>query len=117
MKFFRKTMIFGLLLILSVFVSQFIGNAIDISPGIIFAGSAIGSVALSFMPKEVGILGADIELWQSFIAENLFRGMEFIRNAFNADQYVVGGRVVHIPNAGTPGGAKRNRQNLPAGII
>jgi len=113
MKRFRKFMIFGLGLLLSVFVALFVASVTDISPAYIIGGYLL----LSAIPKPKGVLSVDVEIWQNFIAENLFRGMEFVRNAYNADQYVVGGHVVHIPNAGSAGGAKRNRTNLPAAVV
>jgi hypothetical protein len=94
-------------------VGQLVAESSGISPFWIVGGY----LALAIVPKPKAVLSVDVEIWQNFIAENLFRGMEFVRNAYNADQYVVGGRVVHIPNAGTAGGAKRNRTNLPAAIV
>jgi hypothetical protein len=113
MKFFRQFMIMFLMLMLSMGVGLFVAEASGINPFYVVGGF----MALSFIPKPKGVLRIEVDLWQNFIAENLFRGMEFVKNAFNADQYVVGGRVVHIPNAGVHAGAKRNRANLPASIV
>lgn len=56
------------------------------------------------------------EMWQKLIIGNLYKGNEFLTRATNADQYVVGGRAVHIPNAGNPSGVVRNRTTLPATV-
>lgn len=57
------------------------------------------------------------EIWRPDIIESLFKSNVFLTRAFNADEYVVGGRVVHIPQAGSPSGVERNRVNLPAPIV
>ena len=41
---------------------------------------------------------------------------DFTANAFNADEYVLAGRVVHIPQAGAGVAVKRNRTSLPATV-
>lgn len=57
------------------------------------------------------------EMWRPDIIEALFKNNSFLSRAFNADEYVVGGRVVHIPQAGAPSNVERNRVNLPAPIV
>lgn len=46
----------------------------------------------------------------------LFADNQFLQKAFNADEYVLAGKVVHIPNAGAPTGAVINRSALPAAV-
>lgn len=57
------------------------------------------------------------EMWRPDIVESLFKANAFLGRAFNADEYVVGGRIVHIPQAGAPSNVERNRQQLPAPIV
>lgn len=57
------------------------------------------------------------EMWRPDIVESLFKSNAFLRRAFNADDMVVGGRIVHIPQAGAPSSVERNRINLPAPIV
>src|SRR5256885_16383883 len=57
------------------------------------------------------------EIWTKYIAENLFKDNEFLNYAFNADQYVLEGKVVHIPNAGVTANIVKNRTVLPATVI
>lgn len=103
-----------LLFMLTLVVGLTVSEITDFNP---FAVTG-GLLALSFIPMPAGVLRAGInpEIWQNFIAENIFKGMEFVGNAYNADQYVTAGRIVHIPQAGMISGAKRNRTNLPAAI-
>ena len=57
------------------------------------------------------------EIWTRYIQENLFKDNEFLNYAFNADQYVLEGKVVHIPNAGSTATVVKNRTTLPATVI
>ncbi|MFC5408013.1 phage capsid protein [Larkinella bovis] len=56
------------------------------------------------------------EIWQTDIVGGLYKGNDFLLKSINADQYVLAGKVVHIPNAGTGSGATRNRSELPATV-
>ena len=57
------------------------------------------------------------EMWRPDIVESLFKSNAWMSRSFNADEYVVGGRVVHIPQAGAPSNVERNRVLLPAPIV
>lgn len=50
------------------------------------------------------------------VVEGLFADNSFLSKAFNADQYVNQGKIVHIPQAGAPSGVEKNRAKLPAGV-
>ena len=56
------------------------------------------------------------EIWTNHIQENLFKDNEFLNYAFNADQFVLQGKVVHIPNAGSSPSVVKNRSSLPATV-
>lgn len=58
-------------------------------------------------------MGVNVELWQPVIKEQLFKANDFLATMKNADQYVVGGRIVHIPQSGGPSGVEKNRTVLP----
>ncbi|GFR90305.1 ATP-dependent Clp protease proteolytic subunit [Elysia marginata] len=49
--------------------------------------------------------------------EGLYKNNEFLNKAANADQYVLQGKVVHIPQAGAPSGVVRNRTTKPASVV
>lgn len=40
------------------------------------------------------------EIWTRYIINRLFRDNQFLDHAYNEDQYVVGGKIVHIVNPG-----------------
>lgn len=56
------------------------------------------------------------EIWVKDIMEALYKDNAFLNFAFNADQYVLQGKVVHIPQAGAGGDVVKNRSSLPATI-
>lgn len=56
------------------------------------------------------------EIWMAAIVEGLFANNSFLSKAFNADEYVIGGKTVHIPNAGAPSNVEKNRVQKPAAV-
>ncbi len=78
-----------------------------------------GLYAASFLPKpnlSMTRMGLDPEIWKPWIVEQLFANNDFLNYCQNADEYVLQGRVVHIPNAGIGSSAKKNRAVLPATV-
>jgi hypothetical protein len=88
-------------------------------------GSAFGAtagvgtfVASTLIKIPAGSLGMAVtpEIWTDFIVGNLFKNNEFLLESIDESQYVLMGKVVHVPQAGSPSGVKRNRTQLPATI-
>lgn len=77
-----------------------------------------GMYAVSLIPKPQGVLmvSLDVEIWKPWIVEQLFANNDFLNYAQNADDHVLNGKVVHIPNAGVASRVKKNRAVLPATI-
>lgn len=109
----------------NILLAVLIGSAIS------FIGSMLGYVINPikpflivllfglFMPKTQGTASMAIqkEIWQDWIVGNLFKGSEWMQNAFNADQYVLAGSVVHIPQAGAKPTVVKNRSVFPASVV
>lgn len=57
------------------------------------------------------------EIWLPDIVESYYDDNSFLSGATNEDEYVLGGGVVHIPNAAPPANATRNRTNVPATAV
>lgn len=57
------------------------------------------------------------EIWVKYIIGNLFKNNEFLMHAFNADEYVLQGAVVHIPQAGATPSVVKNRSSYPATVV
>lgn len=62
-------------------------------------------------------MAIQVEMWQPLIIEELYKSNEFLRYAHNDDEYVIGGKIVHIPQSGGGSGAERNRSTLPATVV
>jgi len=77
-------------------------------------------VLLSFVlpsPKGVAMMAVQREIWERDIVENLFKNNEFAKRAFSADIYVIEGKVVHIPVAGTPSAVNKNVTVFPVAAV
>jgi hypothetical protein len=61
-------------------------------------------------------MAVEKELWQADIVEQIFQDNSFLEFVTNEDEYVVGGRIVHIPQSGGAGKPKKNRSSLPAQV-
>ena len=57
------------------------------------------------------------EIWQDHIEGNLFKNNEFLLASTDAAQYVLQGKVVHIPQAGALPNIVKNRSSLPGTIV
>lgn len=56
------------------------------------------------------------EIWQNLIIEKLYAANPHLNLCTNADQYVLAGKVVHIPQAGAAPAVQKNRGILPATV-
>lgn len=82
--------------------------------------AVVAGGALSLIPKTItGSLpmAIQVEIWEKDIVEGLWASNQFLTFAFNADQYVLQGKVVHIPQAGAPANTQVNRTELPATVV
>lgn len=85
--------------------------------GGLFAAGAVGG-GLSLLSLNTSGLNMAVqkEIWENDIIESLWADNAFLNYAYNADQFVLQGKVVHIPQAGGSPGTKVNRTNLPATV-
>lgn len=103
-------MITGLLFIaaMAMFITGFTGCSFIVP----FTVLVIASMFIK-TPANALHMGLAKEVWQTDIVDNLFKDNQFAEMAFNADGYVLGGAVVHVPNAGAPLGSKKNATAFP----
>jgi hypothetical protein len=99
--------------LIAVIFAIMVGSAFGMVAGVICLS---GSILLPMIRMDGVRMAVTPEIWINDIEENLFKDNEFLLKSIDESQYVVGGTVVHIPQAGSPSGAKRNRQDLPATI-
>lgn len=69
------------------------------------------------MPKGVALMGVQREIWENDIIGNLFKNNDFAMRAVSGDQYVVGGKIVHIPFAGAPDKSLKNATVFPIAAV
>lgn len=97
----------------------FFATAVTAATGLnTFAVMGIGSL-LSLLPLvPAGSFGMAVqkEIWMNSIVEGLFADNSFLSKAFNADEFVVAGKTVHIPNAGAASSVTKNRSSYPATV-
>ena len=93
LKLVLSTMIAG---IFSVMAGAVFGTGVGVVAflGSLFAGDI--TKAMSFN------MAVTPEIWTKDIEGNLFKDNEFLLKSIDESQYVVGGTVVHIPQAGSP---------------
>jgi hypothetical protein len=58
-------------------------------------------------------MAVQTEIWVRYIMDRLFKDNAFLSKCFNDDQYVVGGRIVHIPQPGAAPTVVKNRSSYP----
>ncbi|MDO6808090.1 hypothetical protein Q4603_05705 [Zobellia galactanivorans] len=97
-----------------------LGSAIIDPSATLLAGSAtlafISGTLLSFSGIS-NVLGAvEVQIWENHIEEEIFKGNEFLNHSFNASEYVIGSKAVHIPQSGGSGNVVKNRTTFPATI-
>lgn len=107
----RKTMLSLMMAIIAVTAFGAVG--VPVLPAL-----AVG-LGASFVPMPGGVLKAGIqkEIWIDDIVGNLFRTNPHLAYAMNADSFVLAGKVVHIPNAGSKPRVVRNRKSYPATVV
>lgn len=60
--------------------------------------------------------GIQKEIWEKDIEGNLFKNNDFLLASVDASEYVLQGKVVHIPQAGSKPGVQVDRSSLPATV-
>lgn len=94
-----------------------IGIALIISliTGLNPAATILFFVLLSFLvlPKGYAFMALQKEIWTKDIIDNLYKDNDFAKRAFSEDEYVLAGKVVHIPVAGSPSAVKKNLNVFP----
>lgn len=115
MRLFIKNM--SVILLFTV-LAVAVGTAVGFNP----LASALVGVVLAFVPKGMpagafGTGGLEVEVWHNWIVEQLWPANPFVDRCRKADEFVINGKFVHIPQSGAAAGGEKNRESLPAGIV
>jgi hypothetical protein len=73
--------------------------------------------SIILITKPIITMAIQKEIWQDHIEGNLFKNNEFLLASVDAGQYVLQGKVVHIPQAGAQATIVKNRSSLPATVV
>jgi hypothetical protein len=85
------------------------------SPYIVFTVLVLLSLIVP-MPKGV-LNGVILEVWANYIIERFWKDNPFLKNAYDDSDYVLRGRIVHIPQIGSKAVVVKNRAVFPAVAI
>ena len=117
--------IFSLIIALAIFgfviapIVTVASQALHVSPTLIGLGIVGLSIALYPLRNRfpgVSTNDVEVEVWNQFIAENIYKNNKFLERAHNADDNVLAGAVVHIPQSGAASNVVKNRTSLPATV-
>lgn len=77
------------------------------------------SVLISaFIPQPKNALhGVVLEQWAAYIIERFWKDNGFLKNAYDDSQYVIGGRIIHIPQPGSKPNVAKNRNSFPGTAV
>lgn len=106
--------LFSALLFMAI-IAMLFSSVTEVSAEPIFVGLVAFSILMGGMAKTgMAFMAVNVEVWEADILANLFKNNDFAKRAYNADQYVLNGKVVHIPRAGAPSGVTKNLSVFPA---
>ncbi|MGJ1327630.1 MULTISPECIES: hypothetical protein [Sphingobacterium] len=68
----------------------------------------------SNLPKGVHTADVNVEVWANYLIQRFWKDNAFLKNVYNDNQYVLAGKVVHIPQIGNKPQVVKNRSVYPA---
>lgn len=81
---------------------------------IVLAGAAVLCILPSKSLPGVFVAGVQKEMWAQYIIDRFWKDNSFLTRAYNDDQYVLMGKIVHIPQPGALPNTQKNRTVFPA---
>lgn len=117
MKIFKSLNSILFICLMALSINMVTGWNVYAIGGTLLAFGALASLPGFPSMKGMALMAVTLEIWETDIVENLFKGNEFAMRAYNADQYVLAGKVVHIPRAGTPASVTKNLDTFPAAAV
>jgi hypothetical protein len=106
-------------------ITSAVSSSLQLYAAIPPVATTISMVGLAFLialfnkrPTMPGVHTAGIqkEIWTAYIMGAIFKYNAFLGFAYNADEHVLAGKVVHIPQAGGTATVVKNRSSLPATV-
>lgn len=79
-------------------------------------GGLLVAGALLPMPQNT-LRGIVLEQWAAYIIERFWKDNAFLKYAYDDSQYVVAGRIIHIPQPGSKPAVVKNRNSFPGTAV
>jgi hypothetical protein len=114
-KAFKFIMSLSTVLLLAILGSFAIAPALGVP--VLPTFGALTAISFIPMPHSVSFMAVQKEIWLNDVVGNIFKANPHITHAMNADEFVLAGKVVHIPNAGSKPNVEKNRLKLPATVL
>lgn len=110
-----KTLTFITGLLKLMFIALVVNMATGVDPNITFGVLAVASLTV---PTPKGALfGVVLETWANYIIERFWKDNAFLKNSYDDSQYVLQGRIVHIPQPGSKPNVVKNRSSFPGTAV
>lgn len=103
------------MLFFNVVLGGFVAAATGLNP-VALVGGGTALTAIFGTPHGMANMAIQKEIWTSSLIEQLFADNSFMSRATNLDEFVVQGRIMHVPQAGAASSVERNRTSLPATV-
>lgn len=120
MKNLKVLLSFILFVTLLTPIAQYVGNCVGMASPIVMIGFvAITLIAVALKSKKslgshVYRSDVDVEVWANYLIQRFWKDNAFLKNVYSDDQYVLAGKVVHIPQIGNKPQVVKNRSVFPA---
>lgn len=102
-------------LIKLMFIAIAVNFAVGVNPILTFGVLVAASLTVP-MPKGAA-LGVVLETWAAYIMERFWKDNAFLKNSYDDSQYVLQGRIVHIPQPGSKPTVVKNRTVFPGTAV
>lgn len=120
MKNFKALFSFFIFLVLMSPFAGLVEKVTGIPAPVVVAGLIVLALALTAfkkqtsLPKGVHACDVQVEIWANYIIERFWKDNSFLKHVHSDSQYVLAGKVVHIPQVGAKPEVVKNRNVFPA---
>lgn len=102
------------MILFAMFIAVFVYPA-PVTVAAIFTVLIVFSLLLKREPGAV--YGVVLETWANYIIERFWKDNAFLKFAYDDSQYVVAGRIIHIPQPGSKPNVVKNRNVFPGTAV
>lgn len=120
MKHLKALLSFILFVALLTPIATFVGSNIGVpAPVVMISFVALTLVVIAIkgeskLPAGVHRADVQVEVWANYLIQRFWKDNAFLKHVYSDDQYVLAGKVVHIPQIGGSPTVVKNRSVYPA---